>query len=168
MAARKKPAVNTETKETPEVSTEVLAAPEVTEERKEIPEVTKERKKPPRTGSPENTIEIGGRLIEIKPTKVRYQRDRTASFYRILEMYPLVDVLGMERNSFGDGRDGDKAVFDWLIAVTDDPELITEHYDELDTSMIEKLLAIFRRVNKIDEKEEKLKNALAPGAKEKG
>ena len=141
MAARKKPAVNTETKETPEVSTEVLAAPEVTEERKEIPEVTKERKKPPRTGSPENTIEIGGRLIEIKPTKVRYQRDRTASFYRILEMYPLVDVLGMERNSFGDGRDGDKAVFDWLIAVTDDPELITEHYDELDTSMIEKLLA---------------------------
>ena len=168
MAARKKPAVNTETKETPEVSTEVLAAPEVTEERKEIPEVTKERKKPPKTGSPENTLEIGGRLIEIKPTKVRYQRDRTASFYRILEMYPLVDVLGMERNSFGDGRDGDKAVSDWLIAVTDDPELITEHYDELDTSMIEKLLAIVRRVNKIDEKEEKLKNALAPGAKEKG
>ena len=74
----------------------------------------------------------------------------------------------MEANSFGDGRDGDKAVFDWLIAVTDDPELITENYDLIDTDTIEKMMLIFRRVNKIDEKEEKLKNALTPGAKGKG
>lgn len=70
----------------------------------------------------------------------------------------------MERGSFGDDRDGDKAVFDWLIAVTDDPELIEEHYDELDTGTIEKLLSIFRRINKIDEKDEKLKNVMAPRA----
>lgn len=168
MAARKKPAVTTETKEVPVVTEERLDVPEVTEETKEVPEVSTAKKKAPQTGNPENTVIIGGELIEIKPTKVRYQRDRTASFYRILEMYPLVDVLGMDDTSFGDGRDGDKAVFDWLIAVTDMPEFITEHYDELDTGTIEKLIGIFRRVNKIDEKEDKLKNVLAPGATEKG
>ena len=30
----------------------------------------------------------------------------------------------MEAGAFGDDRDGDKAVMDWLIAVTDDEELI--------------------------------------------
>ena len=47
---------------------------------------------------------------------------------------------------------------DWLIAVTDDPDLVTAHYDEMDTGTIEQLLTIFRRVNRIDEKEQKLKN----------
>ena len=87
-------------------------------------------------------------------------------FYRMLELYPLVDILGMDSNTFGDGRDGDKALMDWLIAVTDDPDLIVENYDTLDTDTIERLLAIFRRVNKIDEKEAKLKNVVTPRTKE--
>ena len=66
----------------------------------------------------------------------------------------------MEAGAFGDDRDGDKAVMDWLIAVTDDEKLITENYDALDTGVIEHLLAIFRRVNHIDEKETKQKNLL--------
>ena len=161
------PQVNTESKENPEVTESKAEMPEVTEERKENPEVTTKRKDPPPKGKPENMVMFGDRMIEIKPTKVRYQRDRTAAFYRVLELYPLVDILGMDATSFGDGRDGDKAVFDWLIAVTDDPELVKEYYDELDTDTIEKLMGIYRRVNKIDEKEEKLKNALTPGAKAK-
>ena len=59
----------------------------------------------------------------------------------------------MEAGAFGDDRDGDKAVMDWLIAVTDDEKLITGHYDSMDTGVIEQLLTIFRRVNRIDEKE---------------
>lgn len=59
----------------------------------------------------------------------------------------------MEAGTFGDDRDGDKAVMDWLVAVTDNEELILAHYDEMDTDTIERLLAIFKRVNKIDEKE---------------
>lgn len=78
----------------------------------------------------------------------------------MLELYPLADILAMEAGAFGDDRDGDKAVMDWLIAVTDDAELITAHYDSLDTGMIEQLLSIFRRVNRIDEKEAKQKNLL--------
>ncbi len=99
-------------------------------------------------------------MEQIKPTKLRYQRNRTAAFYKMLELYPLADILAMESGAFGDQRDGDKAVMDWLIAVTDDEQLITENYDAMDTGMIERLLAIFRRVNKIDEKETKQKNLL--------
>ena len=65
----------------------------------------------------------------------------------------------MEAGTFGDDRDGDKALMDWLIAVTDDPDLIINNYDEIDTETIEKLLLIFRRLNRIDEKEARQKNA---------
>jgi len=88
-------------------------------------------------------------------------RNRTAAFYRILEVYPLSDILAMEEGAFDDERDGDKAMMDWLIAVTDDEQLILDHYDELDSGTIEKMLAIYRRVNRIDEKEAKLKNLTA-------
>lgn len=73
-------------------------------------------------------------------------------------MYPIADILAMEAGAFGDDRDGDKALMDWLIAVTDNPDLVTSHYDEMDTGTIEQMLTIFRRVNRIDEKEQKLKN----------
>ena len=114
-------------------------------------------------GSPENSIVIGGRLVEIKPTRLRYQRNRTAAFYKILELYPLADVLAMEAGAFGDDRDGDKALMDWLIAVTDDAELVRANYDSMDTGTVEQLLAIFRRVNRIDEKEQKQKNLQTAG-----
>lgn len=114
----------------------------------------------PQIGSPENSVRIGDQLIEIKPTKLKYQRNRTAAFYRMLELYPLADILAMETGAFGDDRDGDKALMDWLIAVTDDEQLILDHYNELDTGMIEQLLQIFRRVNRMDEKEQKQKNLL--------
>ena len=114
----------------------------------------------PQIGSPENSVQIGDQLIEIKPTKLKYQRNRTAAFYRMLELYPLADILAMEAGAFGDDRDGDKALMDWLIAVTDDERLILDHYNELDTGVIEQLLQIFRRVNRMDEKEQKQKNQL--------
>lgn len=64
----------------------------------------------------------------------------------------------MDAGQFGDDREGDKAVMDWLIAVTDDPDLIDAHYDEIDTGTVEQMLTIFKRVNHIAEKEDKLKN----------
>ena len=128
------------------------------EKRKELPSAVQDAKGLPQVGSPENSIIIGETLVEIKPTKLRYQRNRTAAFYKILELYPLVDVLAMEAGAFGDNRDGDKALMDWLIAVTDDAELIQKYYDIMDTGVIEQMLSIFRRVNRIDEKEQKKKN----------
>lgn len=115
----------------------------------------------PQSGNPENSILIGETLVEIKPTKLLYQRNRTATLYKLLDIYPLADVLAMEEGMFGDDRDGDKAVYDWLVAVTDDEDLIREHYDAMDTDTIERLLVIFKRVNRIDEKEARQKKLQA-------
>lgn len=160
MAARKKavsdsiqaekciPETKIEKKEIPSTDIQVRPFPDPKTKKKDLPPV----------GNPENTVMIGGHPIEIKPTKLKYQRNRTATFYRILDLYPLTDILAMEAGQFGDDRDGDKAVMDWLIAATDDEELIVSNYDDLDTETIEKILLIFKRVNRITEKDEKLKN----------
>lgn len=126
---------------------------------KKTPSRRKKEKELPNVGNPENTVLIGDTLVEIKPTKLKYHRNNVASFYKIVEMVPLPDIMSMGSNAFGDGRDGDKALMDWLIAVVDDEQLIVDNYNEMDTETIEKILAIFKRINKIDEKEEKQKNA---------
>ena len=149
-------AVRTKKQPSPEQPEKKL--PEAGMEDKKIPEAEIKEKPLPKTGNPENTVIIGGKVIEIKPTKLKYQRNRTAAFYRVLEMYPLTDILAMEAGSFGDERDGDKATMDWLIAATDDEQLILDNYDAMDTGMVERILSIFKRVNRIEEKEEKIKN----------
>lgn len=156
MAARKK--------SVPELSQEVKPVQDLEQEAKAVPDLAQAKRELPQVGNPENTVMIGGKLIEIKPMRLEYQRNRTASFYHVLELYPLPDILAME-NPFGDGRDGDKALCDWLVAVTDDEDLIRENIDSIDTETIYKMLAIFRRINKITEMEEKLKNVKTPGAK---
>lgn len=39
----------------------------------------------------------------------------------------------------GDDQDVDKAVVDWLIAVTGNEELVLAHYDEMDVDTVERL-----------------------------
>ena len=148
----------TKKKGLPDVTEVTLDQPEVTVETKELPKVGTKQKDMPIVGKPENIVKIGGKFIEILPTKLRYQRDRTAAFYNVLEMYAQADVFAMPEGTFGDSRDGDKCVMDWLIAVTNDPELILENYNDIDTQTIEDLIIIFKRINKIEEKSERRKN----------
>lgn len=165
MAQRKKlPDSVQEVKEIPAAEPDSRKIPDAEQAVKAVPSTEMQTKEIPMTENPENTVVIGGRVIEIKPTKLKYQRTGIAEFFRFMEIYPLTDILAMDKD-FGDGRDGDKAVMDWLIAVTDDPDLIVENYDEIDTGTVEKMISIFRRVNKIDEKETKRKNVLTPGEK---
>lgn len=129
-----------------------------------MPEAGMEMKALPVVGKPENTIMLGGKPIEIKPTKLKYLRNGTAGFYRLLDTVPLNDIVLMPVGTFGadDSRDGDKALMDWLIAATDNEEAIVENYEEMDAGQIEAILEIFKRVNKFCEREEKLKNAQPP------
>ena len=161
--ARCQPAPNLTQAEKPvqDMKQETTEVPALKQEKVEAPEPQEARKLPP-VGSPENTIIVGGELIEIKPMKLKYQRNRTAAFYHVIEMYPLPDILAMNAKQLG-GRDGDKALCDWLVAVTDDEEFVRRHLDEFTTEAVYQMLSIFRRINKIDEQEEKLKNLTAPG-----
>ena len=153
------------TKEIPETEQETKSIPETEIEEKAIPETEVKPRELPSIGNAENTVKIGDTLIEIKPMKLKYQRNRTAVFYHVLELYPLPDILAMGPQQFGDGRDGDKALLDWLVAATDNEELIRENYNDIDTETIYRILSIFKRINKIEEKEIKLKNAGTPGEK---
>lgn len=164
MASKKAmPAKEQAVKDMPEKDQAAKEIPDEAKEAKPVPEAGVKVKEMPQVGVPENTVIIGGNLIEIKPTKLKYQRNRTAVFYHILELYPISDILAMGPQSFGDGLDGDKKLYDWLVAVTDNEDLIRDHYDEIDSDTIYRMLEIFRRVNKITEMEEKLKNAKTPG-----
>ena len=156
-------------KEIPATDVVEAAVPETEQSEKPMPNNEVKERELPQVGKPENTVIIGGELIEIKPMKLKYQRNRTAVFYHALELYPLPDLLAMDpgkQDMFGDGRDGDKALLDWLVAATDREDLMREHYNEIDTDTVYRILEIFRRVNKIDDREEKLKNAMAPRAKD--
>lgn len=159
MAPRKKiPTTEQPVKQTPDTKQVQKEQPDPKQSEKQIPDAQVAIRQLPPIANPENTVIIADRVIEIKPTKLKYQRNRTASFFHILDLYPLSDILAMEAGQFGDDRDGDKALMDWLIAVTDDEKLIVENYDNLDTEIVDKLVQIYKRVNKITEKENKLKN----------
>lgn len=151
--------------------------PEVTENAKEIPQVTDAVKEAPETGDPENTVYVGNTKFTIQPTLLKYQRDRTASFYHIVESYPLPDILAMNKGVFDPNRDGDKCMFDWLIAVLDHTdrddkkgyeELIAKikaNYDYMDSEFVDRCLTIFKKLNGITEKEDQAKNQATKGKK---
>lgn len=80
-----------------------------TRQTKKIPDPGMPAKELPEVGVPENTVMIAGKPYEIKPTKLKYQRNRTALFYKILDMFPITDIMTMDVGAFGDDRDGDKA-----------------------------------------------------------
>lgn len=162
MAARKKlPESKPQAKELPEVSEVAKPVPEATVSNTPLPEVAEHKKELPPVGNPEDVLTIGDESIVIKPTKLKYQRDRTAAFYRIIEVYPLPDILAMSAGVIDPERDGDKCLFDFCCAVTDDARFVVRHYDEMDTETIMKMVEIFKRLNKITEKEEQAKNRAA-------
>lgn len=159
---------------TPDAEQSKLALPSAEQPVKETPD-TKQEKKPtpskkmatkdmPMVGNPENSIVVNGHLKEITSTRVIYQRNHSAYFYKALETYPLVDILS-DVYEFDKNRDGDKCVFDWLIAVFDDEQFVEENYNDMDTDTIYRILEIFKRVNKITELEEVQKKRLAALAK---
>lgn len=170
-----------ETKELPEITEKPKRTPrgkkldknipEATELNKDIPEAKELNKELPPTVNPENVIRLGDKDIEIKPTKLLYQRNRTAMAYHILEIYPLPDILAMDKGILDPERDGDAIVFDFLTAVLDnkpgapDPvgtaEMLKEYYDSLTSEDINRAVKIYKRLNHIEDKEEATKNRAA-------
>lgn len=143
----------------PPENTEEKPVPEANTGEKPVPEYVEKETPHPQPGHPENIVQFGDEMFEIKPTKVKYQRDRTAAFYRILEQMPLVDILALQDGILDPERSSDKMLFDWLVAVTDNSRLVAKYYDKLDSDVIEQILHIFCRLNHIDEREERKNRA---------
>ena len=131
--------------------------PEVPTENKNIPELPEEtelNKAQPSADKEENCITIGEKKIEIKPTKLKYFRNKTASVYNILKVVPINEFLNYDKGVFDPDRDADEILFNFLIAVFDDSDFVKDNYDNMTAGDIERILKIFGRLNGIDEKEE--------------
>jgi len=164
MASRKLPVAEQDKKDVPAIEQPAVELPDDSMPEQEMPSAEMGFKDLPVVGSPENVVMMAGRPVEIKSCQVKYFRNNTANFYQALELYPLSGIFADEIK-FDENRDGDKCVFDWLIAVTNDVSLIQEVYNDLDVETIYKILEVFKRVNKITEKEEQVKNRAAALAK---
>lgn len=131
-------------KEIPDEILKVKPQPKAKKLDKELPNIERE----------ENCIMLGERKVEIKPTKLKYFRNRTASIYSALKLIPLNEFLAYEKGTFDAERDSDQILFDFLIAVFDNGPLVKACYDDMTADDIEKILEIFGRINHIEDKEE--------------
>lgn len=144
MKEKKIPNVSSETKELPHESNLIKELPELIERNKAVPSIERE----------ENCITLNERKIEIKPTKLKYFRNRTASVYNVQKMVPLTEFLAYDKGVLDPERDSDQILFDFLVAVFDSGSVVTSCYDNMTSEDIEHILEIFGRVNHITEKEE--------------
>ncbi|MDO4357277.1 MAG: hypothetical protein Q4E13_12295 [Clostridia bacterium] len=81
------------TKAVPDSKQEEKVLPSAGMEEKEIPTTEQAGRAVPPSGIQENMVMIGGKRVEIRPTLLKYMRNRTAEFYRVLDVYPLTDIL---------------------------------------------------------------------------
>ena len=128
--------------------------PEETLKLEETPEPTPEKEEKPSDVIEENCVIIEEQKIEIKPTKLKYFRNKAASAYGIIKVVPIQELLTYDKGVLDPNRDADQLLYDFLVAVFDDSAFVREHYDDLDADVIDKIVKIFGRINHIDEKEE--------------
>ena len=146
-----------ETTDIPGSPNETKEVPKTPEERKEVPVIPDAKpldKEMPSEVKEENCVVINGTKVEIKPTKLKYFRNKTASIYNVLKVVPLTEFLNYDKGVFDPVRDSDQILFDFLIAVFDDSLFVRDNYDNMTAGDVEKILKIFGRLNGIDEKEE--------------
>lgn len=131
--------------------------PEIPEETKvmeDMPEAASENKELPSDLKEENCVEIDGQKIEIKPTKLKYFRNKSASGYGIIKAVPIYELFKYEKGVLDPERSADQLVYEFLVASFDDSVFVRNNYNEMDAEMLDRIVKIFGRINHIDEKEE--------------
>lgn len=139
-----KPAQTSAKKGTPKESEPVETTPEESSPKEEMPSDNDE----------DNTVVVDGIKVEIKPTKLKYFRNKGASGYGIIKVVPLHELLTYGRGVIDEKRDADQLLYDFLVSVFDDSTFVRDHYDNFDAVIIDRIVKIFGRINHIDEKEE--------------
>jgi hypothetical protein len=152
--------------EQPTETTKIKVVPDETKQLETIPDATPVKEEMPSDEIEENCVIIGNEKIELKPTKLKYFRNKAASAYGIIKAVPLYELLTYGKGTIDETRDADQLLFDFLVAAFDSSEFVRDHYDEMDADTIDRVCKIFGRLNHIDEKEEAArKNKEAQAAK---
>lgn len=137
------PSVSPAVEEKPEATPEIQTKPTMSEN-KEVPSGLKE----------ENCIEFNGQKIEIKPTKLKYFRNKAAAGYGVIKAVPIHTLLTYDKGVIDEERDADHVLFDFLVAAFDDSTFVRDNYDNFTPELIDNIVKIFGRINNIEEKEE--------------
>jgi len=140
--------------EQPNESPKLDATPNETPKIEETPEASPSKEEKPSDLLEENCVMVGGKKIEIKPTKLKYFRNKAASAYGIIKVVPLHELLTYGKGVLDEKRDADQLLYDFLVATFDDSAFVRDVYDDLDADTIDRIVKIFGRINHIDEKEE--------------
>lgn len=141
-------------KEQPDETPIIELKPDETAQIETMPEESPEKEEKPSDELEENCVLVGDKKIEIKPTKLKYFRNKAASGYGIIKAVPLQELLTYQKGVLDETRDADQLLYDFLVAVFDDSTLVRENYDDFDADLIDRIVKIFGRINHIDEKEE--------------
>ena len=141
----------------PDETPKLEIVPQESRKIEEIPEGSPPKEEMPSDFIEENCVVIGGKKIEIKPTKLKYFRNKAASAYGVIKAVPIHELLTYGKGAFDETRSADQLLYDFLVSVFDDPAFVRVNYDELDADVIEKIIKIFGRINHIDEKEEAIR-----------
>ena len=128
--------------------------PKESDQKEGTPDPSPEKEEKPAEVPEEDCVTISGQKIQIKPTKLKYFRNKAASGYGLIKSVPLHELLTYEKGVLDEKRNADQLLFDFLVAVFDDSAFVRDHYDDLDADVIDRIVKIFGRLNHVDEKEE--------------
>ena len=141
-------------KEQPDETPKLTIVPDESSQLEETPEVSPEKEEKPSDLIEENCVMVGEQKIELKPTKLKYFRNKAASAYGIIKAVPLHELLTYGKGVIDERRDADQLLYDFLVAAFDDSEFVRDNYDNMTAETIDAVCKIFGRLNHIDEKEE--------------
>lgn len=141
-------------KEQPIETPAITIVPQESKQVETIPDASPEKEEKPSDVLEDNCVMVGDQKIEIKPTKLKYFRNKAASAYGVIKAVPLHELLTYGKGVLDENRDADQLLYDFLVAAFDDSTLVRDNYDNLDADTIDRICKIFGRVNHIDEKEE--------------
>jgi len=131
-----------------------------------IPDAIPEKQEMPSDEIEENCVVIKGEKIEIKPTLLKYFRNKAAAGYGAIKSIPIQEFLTCEAGVFDETHSADELLFNFLVAVFDSSEFVRDNYDNIDADTLDRICKIFGRLNHIDEREEAIrKNREAQAAK---
>ena len=151
---KEKPTAVELNKEQPNQTPTINTIPQESVRVETIPEVSPEKEEKPSDLLEENCVMVGDQKIELKPTKLKYFRNKAASAYGIIRAIPLHEFLTYGKGVLDEHRDADQLLYDFLVAAFDNSTLVRDNYDNLDAETIDRICKIFGRLNHIDEKEE--------------
>jgi hypothetical protein len=138
----------------PTATKKITAKPEESKKLETTPEESSPKEEMPSDLLEENCVVVDGQKIEIKPTKLKYFRNKAASAYGIIKAVPLHELLTYGKGQLDEKRDADQLLYDFLVSVFDDSKFVRDHYDNMDADMVDRCVKIVGRLNHIDEKEE--------------